>query len=76
MCDKAVQSRALSQDLLKKYSSQQADWKRQVNAKATQTKLATKRLEARRKELLRPGGDAHEHANYLVGLHILQNSGN
>jgi len=35
-----------------------------------QAQTAKKRLEIRRKEVLR--SDPHEYANYLVSLHILQ----
>jgi hypothetical protein len=49
------------------------DLKRQEKQKMLQTKTAKKKLEIRRKEVLR--SDPHEYANYLVSLNLLQQIG-
>jgi len=56
--------------LMQEYEESSGELKRQENVKASQTRLAKKRLEIRRKEVLR--GDPHEYANYLVSLNLLQ----
>eukprot|EP00928_Gymnodinium_smaydae_P056260 TRINITY_DN3966_c0_g1_i1.p1 TRINITY_DN3966_c0_g1~~TRINITY_DN3966_c0_g1_i1.p1 ORF type:complete len:446 (-),score=99.01 TRINITY_DN3966_c0_g1_i1:345-1682(-) len=59
-CDKAVAS----------YNALCAETRRQERQRQLQAQTAKKRLEIRRKEVLR--SDPHEYANYLVSLHLLQ----
>eukprot|EP00397_Hematodinium_sp_SG-2012_P057675 GEMP01072324.1.p1 GENE.GEMP01072324.1~~GEMP01072324.1.p1 ORF type:complete len:342 (+),score=50.26 GEMP01072324.1:56-1081(+) len=63
-----------SSNLMQEYEEASNELKRQEKVKVVQTRLAKKRLEIRRKEVLR--GDPHEYANYLVSLNILQPQSN
>jgi hypothetical protein len=70
---RAHQARQHSDQMIREYEDLCADLKRQEKQKMLQTKTAKKKLEIRRKEVLR--SDPHEYANYLVSLNLLQQIG-
>jgi hypothetical protein len=70
---RAHQARQHSDQMIQEYEDLCADLKRQEKQKMLQTKTAKKKLEIRRKEVLR--SDPHEYANYLVSLNLLQQIG-
>lgn len=73
LLDRAVKSRQRSDEMIMEYDELCADLKRQEKQRMLLTKTAKKKLEIRRKEVLR--SDPHEYANYLVSLNLLQQIG-
>lgn len=73
LLDRAHKARQRSDEMTVEYEDLCADLKRQEKQKLLQTKTAKKKLEIRRKEVLR--SDPHEYANYLVSLNLLQQIG-
>lgn len=73
LLDRAHTARQRSDEMITEYEDLCADLKRQEKQRMLQTKTAKKKLEIRRKEVLR--SDPHEYANYLVSLNLLQQIG-
>jgi hypothetical protein len=73
LLDRAHKARQHSDEMIRDYDDLCAELKRQEKQKMLQTKTAKKKLEIRRKEVLR--SDPHEYANYLVSLNLLQQIG-
>jgi len=70
LLEKATAARNHCDDVVTEYNEECADARRQERQRQLQAQTAKKRLEIRRKEVLR--SDPHEYANYLVSLHLLQ----
>lgn len=70
LVEQATSSREACDKLVQEYDEHCAEVRRQERQKQLQAQTARKRLEIRRKEVLR--SDPHEYANYLVSLHLLQ----
>jgi len=70
LVERATVARERCDKLVHEYDGQCAEVKRQERQGQMAAQTAKKRLEIRRKEVLR--SDPHEYANYLVSLHILQ----
>lgn len=73
LLDRAHKARQRCDEMITEYDDLCADLKRQEKQRMLQTKTAKKKLEIRRKEVLR--SDPHEYANYLVSLNLLQQIG-
>eukprot|EP00931_Biecheleriopsis_adriatica_P081221 TRINITY_DN54555_c0_g1_i1.p1 TRINITY_DN54555_c0_g1~~TRINITY_DN54555_c0_g1_i1.p1 ORF type:complete len:423 (-),score=110.81 TRINITY_DN54555_c0_g1_i1:85-1353(-) len=70
LAERATAAREHCEKLVLEYDDLCAEVKKQERQRQMQAQTAKKRLEIRRKEVLR--SDPHEYANYLVSLHILQ----
>ncbi|CAJ1348768.1 unnamed protein product [Effrenium voratum] len=70
LAERATAARERCDKLCLEYADLEAEVKKQERQRQTQAQAAKKRLEIRRKEVLR--SDPHEYANYLVSLHLLQ----
>lgn len=70
LVERAVAVREHCDKLSEDYDSLAAEVKQQERQRQMQAAAAKRRLEIRRKEVLR--SDPHEYANYLVSLHLLQ----
>lgn len=70
LVDRTVAVREHCDKLSEDYDSLAAEMKQQERQRVMQAAAAKRRLEIRRKEVLRT--DPHEYANYLVSLHLLQ----
>lgn len=70
LLDRATAARDHCDRVVTEYNEECADVRRQERQRQLQAQTAKKRLEIRRKEVLR--SDPHEYANYLVSLHLLQ----
>mmetsp|Transcript_6277 Transcript_6277/g.15596 ORF Transcript_6277/g.15596 Transcript_6277/m.15596 type:complete len:439 (-) Transcript_6277:239-1555(-) len=67
---RATMAREHCQNVVDEYKELCEEMRRQERSRQVQAQTAKKRLEIRRKEVLR--SDPHEYANYLVSLHLLQ----
>jgi hypothetical protein len=70
LLERASAARQLCDKVVAEYDEECAEVRRQERQRQLQAQTAKKRLEIRRKEVLR--SDPHEYANYLVSLHLLQ----
>lgn len=70
LVERATQARENCDRMNAEYNELCAEVRRQEHQRQVQAQTAKKRLEIRRKEVLR--SDSHEYANYLVSLHMLQ----
>jgi|Transcript_3633 hypothetical protein len=70
LLEKATAARQHCDQVVAEYDEECAEVRRQERSRQLQAQTAKKRLEIRRKEVLR--SDPHEYANYLVSLHLLQ----
>lgn len=70
LLERATAARNHCDNVVAEYNEECADVRRQERQRQLQAQTAKKRLEIRRKEVLR--SDPHEYANYLVSLHLLQ----
>eukprot|EP00929_Paragymnodinium_shiwhaense_P121295 TRINITY_DN93469_c0_g1_i1.p1 TRINITY_DN93469_c0_g1~~TRINITY_DN93469_c0_g1_i1.p1 ORF type:complete len:447 (+),score=82.33 TRINITY_DN93469_c0_g1_i1:79-1419(+) len=70
LLDRANAAREHCDGVVNDYNELCAENRRQERQRQLQAQTAKKRLEIRRKEVLR--SDPHEYANYLVSLHLLQ----
>jgi len=70
LAERAALARDQCDRLDGEYNELCSEVKRQERVRQAQHQTAKKRLEIRRKEVLR--SDPHEYANYLVSLHLLQ----
>jgi len=70
LVERAAMAREKCDDMVAEYSELCAENRRVERQRQLQWQTAKKRLEIRRKEVLR--SDPHEYANYLVSLHLLQ----
>jgi len=70
LAERATAAREHCDRLCVEYDDLCADVRKQERQRQMQAQTAKKRLEIRRKEVLR--SDPHEYANYLVSLHLLQ----
>jgi hypothetical protein len=70
LVDRAAKARYESQDMLEQYVLFEKELKAEEREIAKKIQKAKKKLEIRRKEVLRL--EAHEFANYLVSLNLLQ----
>lgn len=67
---RATEAREKSDRAVQELNEECLEVKKQERARLSQAQNAKKKLEKRRKEVLR--SDPHEYANYLVSLHLLQ----
>lgn len=70
LAERATVARERCEKLCLEYDDLAAEVRKQERQRTMQAQAAKKRLEIRRKEVLR--SDPHEYANYLVSLHLLQ----
>lgn len=70
LLERANAARAHCEQVVQEYNEECAEARRQDRQRQLQAQMAKKRLEIRRKEVLR--SDPHEYSNYLVSLHLLQ----
>jgi hypothetical protein len=70
LLERATAAREHCDNVVADYNELCAENRRQERQRQLQAQTAKKRLEIRRKEVLR--SDPHEYANYLVSLHLLQ----
>eukprot|EP00443_Scrippsiella_acuminata_P071006 CAMPEP_0115376972 /NCGR_PEP_ID=MMETSP0271-20121206/3250_1 /TAXON_ID=71861 /ORGANISM="Scrippsiella trochoidea, Strain CCMP3099" /LENGTH=410 /DNA_ID=CAMNT_0002800077 /DNA_START=53 /DNA_END=1282 /DNA_ORIENTATION=- len=70
LVERASMAREHCEQLNSEYADLCSEVKRQERQRQAQAQAGKKRLEIRRKEVLR--SDPHEYANYLVSLHLLQ----
>jgi len=70
LAERATAAREHCDRLCVEYDDLCAEVRKQERQRQMQAQTAKKRLEIRRKEVLR--SDPHEYANYLVSLHLLQ----
>eukprot|EP00933_Yihiella_yeosuensis_P073980 TRINITY_DN82791_c0_g1_i1.p1 TRINITY_DN82791_c0_g1~~TRINITY_DN82791_c0_g1_i1.p1 ORF type:complete len:432 (+),score=70.10 TRINITY_DN82791_c0_g1_i1:123-1418(+) len=70
LAERATAAREHCDRLVLEYDDLCAEVRKQERQRQMQAQTAKKRLEIRRKEVLR--SDPHEYANYLVSLHLLQ----
>jgi len=70
LVERANMARKRCDQLNTEYTELCSEVKRQEWQRQAQAQAGKKRLEIRRKEVLR--SDPHEYANYLVSLHLLQ----
>jgi hypothetical protein len=70
LVERAAGSREKCDEMVADYAELCAENRRLERQRQLQSQTAKKRLEIRRKEVLR--SDPHEYANYLVSLHLLQ----
>lgn len=70
LLQRATSAREVCDKEVAQYNEESAERKRQERQRQLAAQTAKKRLEIRRKEVLR--SDPHEYANYLVSLHLLQ----
>eukprot|EP00440_Ansanella_granifera_P038454 gb/GFBE01041727.1/.p1 GENE.gb/GFBE01041727.1/~~gb/GFBE01041727.1/.p1 ORF type:complete len:427 (+),score=90.33 gb/GFBE01041727.1/:1-1281(+) len=70
LAERATAAREHCDKLVVEYNNLCLEVKKQERQRQMQAQTAKKRLEIRRKEVLR--SDPHEYANYLVSLHLLQ----
>jgi len=70
LAQRAKNAKDRCEALAKEYDELDKEVKKQERQRTLQVQAAKKRLEIRRKEVLR--SDPHEYANYLVSLHLLQ----
>jgi len=70
LLERATVARESCDNVVAEYNELCAENRRQERQRQLQAQTAKKRLEIRRKEVLR--SDPHEYANYLVSLHLLQ----
>lgn len=70
LAERATAAREYCDRLVAEYDDVCAEVRKQERQRQMQAQTAKKRLEIRRKEVLR--SDPHEYANYLVSLHLLQ----
>lgn len=70
LLERAAAARKHCDGIVNDFNEECADDRRQERQRQLQAQTAKKRLEIRRKEVLR--SDPHEYANYLVSLHLLQ----
>jgi hypothetical protein len=70
LVERAALAREKCDDMVSEYAELCVENRRLERQRQLQSQTAKKRLEIRRKEVLR--SDPHEYANYLVSLHLLQ----
>ncbi|CAE8612675.1 unnamed protein product [Polarella glacialis] len=70
LAERATAAREHCDKLVVEYDDLCNEVRKQERQRQMQAQMAKKRLEIRRKEVLR--SDPHEYANYLVSLHLLQ----
>lgn len=70
LVERAAQAKDHCEQLNTEYNELCTEMRKQERQRQAQAQTAKKRLEIRRKEVLR--SDPHEYANYLVSLHLLQ----